>query len=114
MLYLTFSILVGPAPPGPDLWPGPTLHPMRSAAGAGGGRGSARSRQTGGAAGAGVSKTPESPRLQSGKAGRGAGEEGSGELQETLEVRSQEGRGEGEGAGGNQRSGRPASRKWIG
>lgn len=28
---MAFSILVGP--PGADLWPGPTLHPMRSSAG---------------------------------------------------------------------------------
>lgn len=113
MLYLAFSILVGPAPLGPDLWPGPTLHLMRSAAGAGGGRGSARSSQTGGA-GAGVSKTPESQRLRSGRAGRGAGEEESQELRETLEVRAREGRGEEEGAGGSRRPERPASRRWTG
>lgn len=37
--YLAFSIPVGPAPLGIDLWPGPTLHPMPNVAGAGRGRG---------------------------------------------------------------------------
>lgn len=84
---LAFSILVGPAPPGPDLWPGPALHPMRRAAGAGGGRGAPRSSQTGGAAGAGVSKSqaPERKGRRGVPERRGAG---SGERRESLEVRA--------------------------
>lgn len=57
-LNLAFSILVGPAPPGTDLRPGPTLYPNPgSAAGAVRGRGCCQSSQTGGSAGAGVSKS---------------------------------------------------------
>lgn len=61
-LNLAFSILVGPAPPGTDLWPGLTLHPNPgSEAGEVRGWGCCQSSQTGGAAVAGVSKS-QAPR----------------------------------------------------
>ena len=83
--HMAFSILVGP--PGADLWPGPTLHPMRSSAGRAGGRrrGGARSGQTGGAARAGVSKS-QAPREESDRRAPGP--------EERLEVRAWPGRGE--------------------
>lgn len=99
-LYLAFPILVGPAPPGSDLWPGPTLHPMHSAVGAGWveGGAAARSSQTGGAARAGVSKSQaprEEGQEESAREDRGGQERRRrrGEEEETLEVRAPEGQG---------------------